>query len=119
MAGAEMVARHFPFRIGRATDADLVAGDEGVWDRHLELAFDPVNGFLLRAEGEALATLNGESFNEAILRNGDLIQIGGLKLRFWLSRTRQTGLGVREWLTWIALGLITASQLVLIYRLVP
>jgi pSer/pThr/pTyr-binding forkhead associated (FHA) protein len=119
MAGTERVARHFPFRIGRASTADLRLEDDGVWEQHLELRFDAATGFVLSAQPNAIAAINGHVFTEAVLRNGDEIELGALKLRFWLGQTRQNSLRLREWLTWAAFVLILAVQLVLIYRLTP
>ena len=119
MAGAEKVARHFPFRIGRSPSADLRVEDDGVWDEHLQLAFDSANGFVLTSNPNALASINGQRFREAVLRNGDSIEIGALKIRFWLGETRQYSLRFREWLTWIGFAVLIAVQLYLIYRLVP
>jgi pSer/pThr/pTyr-binding forkhead associated (FHA) protein len=119
MAGTETVVRHFPFRMGRSASADLRLEEDGVWDAHAEIVFDPEAGFLLRANHDALTGVNGKRCHEAVLRNGDELEIGALKLRFWLGATRQRTLQVREWLTWAGLALVTAGQLVLIYRLVP
>ena len=35
-AGTRTVARHFPFRIGRAAGNELQLEDDGVWDQHLD-----------------------------------------------------------------------------------
>ncbi|MDB6111143.1 MAG: domain containing protein [Pedosphaera sp.] len=118
MAGTEVVARHFPFRIGRSAAADFRVEEDGVWEEHLALAFDSQAGFVLTAQPNALAAINGQPFQEAVLRNGDSIEIGALKIRFWLGETRQGSLRLREWLTWTAFVLITAAQLGLIYWLV-
>jgi hypothetical protein len=119
MAGNEKVARRFPFRIGRAASADLQLEEDGVWDQHVELAFDPLKGFVVTANPKALAAINGEAVQEATLRNGDELGIGAIKIRFWLSPTRQSSLRIREWSTWIAFALIAAAQLALIYWLIP
>ncbi len=119
MAGTETVARRFPFRMGRSAAADLQLEEDGVWDQHLELAFVPATGFVLTTHPDALAAINGHPFRKAVLRNGDELAIGALRIRFWLGQTTQASLKLREWLTWAAFALITAGQLVLIYRLVP
>jgi predicted component of type VI protein secretion system len=119
MAGTEKVARHFPFRIGRSPSADLQLSDDGVWDQHLELDFDRSTGFVLNAMPSALAAINGQPFQQAVLRNGDAIEIGALRIRFWLGETRQSSLRPREYLTWAAFVLILVAQFYLIYRLIP
>jgi len=40
-----------------------------------------------------------------------------VKIRFWLSETRQKGLRLREFLTWAALTALCAGQVALIYAL--
>jgi pSer/pThr/pTyr-binding forkhead associated (FHA) protein len=119
MAGGESVARHFPFRIGRSASADLRLEEAGVWDEHAVLAFDPSAGFVLKLHEDALAAVNGRPCREAVLRNGDEIEFGALKLRFWLGASRQFRLGPREWLVWAAIVLVTAAEVALIYRLNP
>ena len=116
-AGTQWVARRFPVRIGRAAAADLCLEERGIWDQHVVLNFDPPVGFVLALQPDALAAVNGEPVREAVLRNGDCIEIGSVKLRFWLGETRQTGLRSREALTWTALVAITAGQIALIYWL--
>ncbi len=118
LAGTERVARQFPFRIGRSAAADLRLEEAGVWDEHLEVTFDPASGFVLTAHPNAIAAINGQPFQRAVLRNGDAIEIGALRIRFWLAETRQASLRVREWLTWTGFTLITAGQLGLIYWLI-
>ncbi len=116
-AGGSWAARRFPVRIGRSASADLRLEDPGVWERHLQLDFKRREGFLLSVQPEALATVNGQPVSQTRLRNGDVIEIGALKLQFWLAQTSQTGLGFREWLTWLAIAAICLIQVALIYWL--
>ena len=116
-AGTDSVARRFPFRVGRAGSADLCLEEDGIWDQHLELNLITPEGFVLSAQPNALATVNGQRVEQTLLRNGDLIEIGSLKMRFWLSATRQIGLRFREWLTWGALVLLSIGQVCLVYWL--
>jgi len=116
-AGASWVARRFPVRINRSPTADLRLEEAGVWDEHLTLGFDRTAGFVLNVAPQAIAAVNGQPVQQVILRNGDCIEIGSAKIRFWLSETRQTGLRIREGLTWAALITITGCQIALIYWL--
>jgi len=110
-------ARRFPFVIGRNNNADLCLEQNGIWDRHLELHLQIPDGFLLKAHPQALTRVNGQPVQQAILRNGDFIELGALKIQFSLSETRQRGLRTREFLTWFALAALCAGQIVLIYAL--
>ena len=115
--GTATLARRFPFVVGRSSTADLCLEQDGIWDRHLEFHLQIPDGFLLKAHPLALTSVNGLPVQQAFLRNGDLIEVGPLKIQFWLSETRQRGLRTREFLTWFALAALCAGQIVLIYGL--
>ncbi|MBI5383367.1 MAG: FHA domain-containing protein [Verrucomicrobia bacterium] len=117
MAGRSTLARHFPFQVGRAAECGFVIQADGVWDRHFEIDLQGRDGFYLQARPGALVSVNGQPIENVRLHNGDLIEFGSVKLRFWLAAIRQRSLCPREWLTWLALGSLLIFQLVLIYRL--
>jgi pSer/pThr/pTyr-binding forkhead associated (FHA) protein len=114
-AGAVIVARRFPFCIGRASAMDLCLNDPGVWDHHLVLALMPESGFILSRQSDALAYINGTGFDQIALRNGDVIELGSARLQFWLAQTRQRSFRQREILTWCFLGLLCLTQVALVY----
>ena len=116
-AGTRWVARRFPSRIGRTTQSDLCLDDAGVWDQHLQLEIRTGQGAVLSASPDAFTAVNGQQVQEAVLRNGDLIEIGSVRLLFGLSATRQSSLRLREAVTWFALGAIGFAQVALIYWL--
>jgi pSer/pThr/pTyr-binding forkhead associated (FHA) protein len=116
-AGANIHVRHFPFVIGRATDANARFSDPGVWDRHCEIDFYREEGFQYRAQPDATVLVNGERMESGILRNGDLLELGSVRLRFWLARSRQKGLRFREGLTWAALATLFVVQGTIIWWL--
>jgi len=116
-AGCHWVARRFPVHIGRASDSDLQLDDPGIWNQHLLLNLKPGEGIVLSAQSEALVSVNGEPIQQARLRNGDQIQIGSTRLQLWLSPMRQTGLGLREWLTWASIAAVCLAQIAIIYWL--
>jgi pSer/pThr/pTyr-binding forkhead associated (FHA) protein len=111
MAGAEVTARHFPFRVGRAASVDLRLEAPGVWQHHFELHCRYPEGFEVVCQPEVLTNLNGRRVQSAILSNGDVIELGGVKLQFWLSPTRQPSLGLREWFVWLGLATLVLFQL--------
>ena len=116
-AGTELVTRRFPVRIGRAADSSLRLEDAGVWEQHVEVSLQHSEGFTLSAKPNALVTLNGNAVERTLLRNGDLIELGAVKIRFWLSPSRQRGLRLREWLIWFGVGAISLTQVWLVYLL--
>ncbi len=118
MAGGSWTARRFPVRIGRLPSADLQLEEQGVWDRHMQIDLDPTEGFVASIASGALAAVNGQAIDRTVLRNGDIIEIGAVRLQFWLAASRQAGLRIREWLTWLAIAAISLGQVWLIYCMI-
>jgi len=116
-AGTSIVARRFPFHIGRASDSSLSLDDGGVWERHATLTLHRRESVVLSVHEGALATVNGDSVQTAALKSGDVIGLGGASVRFALSPARQRSQTWREVLTWIALALLCLGQVALIYLL--
>ncbi len=116
-AARTFVARNYPWRIGRDPTADVQLEEDGVWDQHLEIWLKPQEGLLLALQPGAWGTVNGEPFQTKLLRNGDLIQIGAVKLQFFLSDTQICNWGWRESLTWLFLGFLCLVQIALFYWL--
>ena len=116
-AGTVWVARRFPVRIGRAAAADLQLEESGVWDQHLKLDLSPEEGIVMSAQPNALAPVNGQPAHRVVLRNGDAIDVGSLRMQFWLSEARQAGLSFREGLTWAGIAVVSLGQVGLVYWL--
>src|SRR5262245_39713473 len=94
-----------PFWIGRSRQANLVLNDPGVWDRHVVLESDPMAGFRVRAEGDAILVVEGDPVRDHSLRNGDILECGAVRLRFSLSApVQRTG----TWMVWAVFLLLAA-----------
>jgi hypothetical protein len=117
-AGGQLVVRHFPFHIGRATGNDLQLDDYGVWNDHAVLEFQSREHFKLTTSAGALVTVNTSPVQNMVLRNGDIIDLGSARLQFWLAAAAQRGLRVREGFVWVLLVSVTLGQIALIYWLV-
>ncbi len=116
-AGTQWVACRLPFRIGRSPEDELQIEDPGVWDHHLRVELREGRHVALVAAPEALTTVNGQPAQDAILRSGDIIDLGSLRLQFGLSPTTHRSLRLRESITWVALALLSLGQVALIYAL--
>lgn len=116
-AGHRTVVRQFPFSVGRSAQSHLRLEDAGVWDNHLEFTVRRDEGFILTASPETSTLLNSERIQTAVLRNGDVIDAGSVKMRFGMSPTSQSTLKLREVVTWVALAALCLAQVALIYWL--
>jgi len=115
-AGAKFDGSSLPITIGRSDQADVSLDEPGVWPCHCKIQWLQ-EGMVLEVEPDALASVNGMPMARALLRNGDMITLGSVTLRFSLSPIRQSSAAVREWLTWIALGALCLGQVAAIYWL--
>jgi pSer/pThr/pTyr-binding forkhead associated (FHA) protein len=115
-AGTSFRGEGFPIRVGRAEGLDLSVDESGVWPRHFQITWQP-QGLVLEAEPDALISVNDTVVRQSALRNGDIITLGSLKIRFSFSAVRQSSIALREWLTWIALGALCLGQVTLVYLL--
>ncbi|MFA6545203.1 MAG: FHA domain-containing protein [Limisphaerales bacterium] len=115
--GATHVASRFPCTIGRAGGDDLQLVDAGIWENHLQLDLRIPEGFSLCRPGQGRAIVNGSEFDELILRNGDVIELGAVKIQFWLGEARQSDNRVRETVTWLALGALVILEGALLFAL--
>lgn len=114
LAGQRRLVRHFPFRVGRSPQAGLSLAEPGVWDQHCELTVQPEAGICVAALGEARLAVNGENVRSARLRNGDELDLGGVRLRFALADAPLRNYRLRSALVWLVLGLVLAGQVALI-----
>jgi pSer/pThr/pTyr-binding forkhead associated (FHA) protein len=116
-AGSSWETRHFPVCIGRSANSDLRLEEPAVWDEHLKISLESAGGFVAETHANALASVNGHPIQRAALRNGDVIEIGSVKLQFWLSEARQRGQTLREAFVWSVISLVCLGQIALVYWL--
>jgi len=117
LAGKSWVARRFPVRIGRSASSDLRLEEAGVWNEHLVIDLNSGKSFSLTVQPDAIASVNAKPTTQALLRNGDTIELGVVKLQFWLDQARQKSLRLREAFIWVAFLTVTLGEVVLVYWL--
>jgi pSer/pThr/pTyr-binding forkhead associated (FHA) protein len=108
-------SKSFPVRIGRGEDCHLQLTDTGIWANHLELNLNKDHQFTIRTTSEATAMVNGQPLEGLqLLHNGDLIEIGMVKIQFWLGTVQQKTLGIREFAVWALLLIVTVVEIYLL-----
>src|SRR4051794_33217515 len=116
-AGATFSASKLPFQVGRAASSALALDDAGVWDQHFTISWPTTESLVLTANPKTTTIVNGAKVSEAVLREGDLIEAGAVKMRFGFEVVKQKSLRTRELLTWIGLAALSLGQVALIYQL--
>jgi predicted component of type VI protein secretion system len=116
--GAIFQSARFPIRAGRSPESDLALDDPGVWPRHFQILWQR-DGLIVEVEPDALLNLNDTPVRRAVLRNGDEMTLGAVRIRFSLSPVRPSSLAAREGLTWVGLGALCLAQVALVYALLP
>jgi pSer/pThr/pTyr-binding forkhead associated (FHA) protein len=103
----------YPFRIGRAPGDHLRIQAPGVWDNHITLEWRAAEGIHLVGSPESLTAVNGHLVKETRIRNGDLVQIGGVRLLLSVAPAAQRSFRPLEIVIWTALGAVGLAQLYL------
>ncbi len=116
--GSKKIVERLPLIVGRDESADFRIEDEGIWDKHFQIIHKPADGYFLEVFEPALVSVNDAYVNNTRLKNGDTIQAGAVKFKFWLSEVEQKKFVFHEIMLWASLFLITISQIFLIYYLI-
>ncbi len=101
----------FPFSIGRAGSDKLRVQEAGVWEYHVVIDSEDGSSFEMKARPNASLLLNTAPVEVAALTPGDVVELGGLKLRFELSSPQQRSNRLREVLFWLILLIAWAGQI--------
>lgn len=117
-AGKSFALKKFPAIIGRDSKADVLLDDEGVWDKHCQISYNPCDGFYISAFEPATLLLNGQPVQKSRLRNGDSITAGSAKFQFWLAEVKPKDFRIRETLTWLFIISLFFVQVLIIYKII-
>ena len=105
----------FPVSLGRSSEAGLRIEEEGVWENHVAIELDGEDRFRLKRVSDAGVMVNGEPMaDDQSLANGDVLELGSVKLQFWLGTVQQQRLSAREAAVWALLAAVTAMQVCLL-----
>lgn len=116
MAGRRVAARRFPFSIGRSEDADLQLDEAGVWPAHARIRLDASEGFVLEAV-DGLVQVNCQPVTLHRLKNGDVMRVGPVDLRFAIAPAHQKKLVIHELVQWAVFAGTVVMQLLLVWYL--
>jgi pSer/pThr/pTyr-binding forkhead associated (FHA) protein len=109
----------YPFRIGRAPNDQLRIQAPGVWESHCTLEWRAPDGIHLVGCPEAIIVVNGQRVSEIRVRNGDLLEMGGVRLLLSVRPSPQRSFRLLEILVWIGLAAVGLAQVYLMLRGLP
>ena len=116
-AGEIIHITKFPWSIGRNSSMNLHLDDEGIWDKHVEIVLKEGSGFYAVVPSSVRALINRVPFTENLLRNGDILQLGAVRIQFRFAETQLRQWKVRELFFWISIVLLFLFQITIIYWL--
>lgn len=108
--GRRIVMSSLPSRVGRSREMDVVLSGPGVWDHHLDFEVTPQGRVGLRTFGGASVLIDGQAVTEAPLRNGTMLDLAGVRIRFSLVPGEQRSLAWRERVFWLAAAALVGVQ---------
>lgn len=117
MAGQSVVARHFPFLIGRAPNCDLCLLEDGVWDEHLRLVLEDQKLMLRTVGPGGQLEVNHQKVSEAPFKVGDELQLGSVKMECGCSVMEQYSLRWVEQSLWLGGAVLMFLECVVILLL--
>lgn len=118
LAGRKILVRQFPFRVGRIDSMDLVCSDPGVWDEHFQIDYGKGVGWEISSLADAGTLVGTELLSESVrLLNGQVITAGALRIKFNLADPALRPFQWRERLTWVAIVLLLAGEVALMFLL--
>ena len=109
-SGSQLAVPRLPARVGRSREADVQLSGPGVWDRHFDLVATPEGRVAIRTLGEARVVIDSVSVAEQTLRNGELLEVGGIQVRFLMVESRQRPLTARETFVWSLAAIVVCLQ---------
>jgi pSer/pThr/pTyr-binding forkhead associated (FHA) protein len=101
----------FPCNIGRGGKNAIQITSRGVWDEHASITFDSETGFSILAQGRGTLIVNGEPADQARLKNGDSIELGSARLRFWLAAVKTGDTSNTDLIFWSIISAVFAAMI--------
>ena len=108
---------NYPCVIGRGSRCDIRLNEPGVWGEHAEITLQADNSFRIEKKGDGSLLLNGEPITDSELHTSDVLDLGGIKLRFRLSAVHPDAQSHGDWIFWGTIVLVVATMTALMILL--
>jgi pSer/pThr/pTyr-binding forkhead associated (FHA) protein/tetratricopeptide (TPR) repeat protein len=85
LAGTELQLESDEVAVGRGGDADIQIDHRSISRSHAEIRWDGQQCILLDTGSSNGVKVNGEAYTQSVLRRGDVIELGHVRLRYLLA----------------------------------
>ena len=107
----------FPCRIGRSNSDDIVFEDAGVWSSHVTLQLTSSLEIECISNPASITRINGKPVTSGTLHNGDLLELGAVRMWAFLAPAPLPSSRFREAIFWLVVISILVAQMLLMFRL--
>lgn len=113
--GKRIEVKRFPARFGKGQGSEYRLTGPGVWDEHFELVLGEAGRAVLNVVGDGRVMVDEAPVRSVSLRDGLVLEVGGVRLQVLVVGRPQGELRVREGLFWILLAIVVGVEAWLIW----
>ena len=109
-SGLRLPVGSLPRRFGRSAGPAGSFRGAGVWDEHFEVVSAESGAPLVRVLGDARVCVDSDLVREVRVRDGLVLEVGGIRLQLGIQPAKHGSLAWRELLLWGTFGLVLLVQ---------
>jgi hypothetical protein len=109
-SGRRLSVGMLPCRFGKSPGLPGTFRGAGVWDEHFDLVPTDSGTPLVRALGDARVCVDSQLVLEVKVRDGLILEVGGIRLQVGIQPARHGSLVWREVLLWGTFGIVLLVQ---------
>ncbi len=109
-SGRRLSVASMPSRFGKSVGLDASFRGAGVWDEHFEVLLDEAGTPVVRVLGEARICVDSHPIRDVKVRDGLILEVGGVRVQLGIQPSRHGSLVWREVLFWCVFGALLGVQ---------
>lgn len=109
-SGRRISVGPLPCRFGKSPGLAGAFRGAGVWDEHFDLVPADSGAPLVRVLGDARVCVDSHLVREVKIRDGLVLEVGGIRLQVGIQPARHGSLAWREALLWGTFGIVLLVQ---------
>ena len=109
-SGRRLSVVSLPSRFGKSVGQAASFKGAGVWDEHFEVVLDESGAPVVRVLGDARICVQSLPIREVRIRDGLVLEVGGIRLQLGIQPAKHGSLAWREFLLWGTFGVVLLVQ---------